>query len=167
MLLKSDKDLKIKCHASEFELLVPANNKNVAIGAINAGADAVYIGCSKYGARLQAGNSIEDIIELVEYAHKYRVKVYVTLNTILKDSELQDVQALIWKLYKIKVDGIIIQDMGILECNLPPVPIIASTQCHNNTLEKIILFSFNKSFNKISFFTLRLFIVLPVSSIIL
>ncbi len=137
MLLKSDKDLKIKCHASEFELLVPANNKNIAIGAINAGADAVYIGCSKYGARLQAGNSIEDIIELVEYAHKYRVKVYVTLNTILKDSELQDVQALIWKLYKIKVDGIIIQDMGILECNLPPVPIIASTQCHNNTLEKI------------------------------
>ena len=83
MLLKSNRDLKIKCQASEFELLVPANNKIVAIAAINAGADAVYMGFSKYGARFQAGNSLEDIVEVVEYAHKYRVKVYITVNTIL------------------------------------------------------------------------------------
>lgn len=137
MFLKLNRDLKIKCPASEFELLVPANNKNVAISAINAGADAVYIGCSKYGARIQAGNPIEDIIEVIQYAHKYRVRVYITLNTILKDDELKETEKLIWKLYNIKADGIIIQDMGILECNLPPIPIIASTQCHNDTLEKI------------------------------
>lgn len=137
MFLRLNRDLKTKCPASDFELLVPANNKNVAISAINAGADAVYIGYSKYGARVQAGNSIEDIIEVVEYAHKYRVKVYITLNTILKNDELQETEKLIWKLYNIKVDGVIIQDMGILECNLPPIPIIASTQCNNDTLEKI------------------------------
>lgn len=137
MLLKSNRDLKIKCQASEFELLVPANNKIVAIAAINAGADAVYMGFSKYGARFQAGNSLEDIVEVVEYAHKYRVKVYITVNTILKNEELRDIEKLLWKLYFIKADGIIIQDMGILECKLPPIPIIASTQCHNETLEKI------------------------------
>lgn len=135
--MKSDKDLKIGLKASEFELLVPANNKNIAIKAIKAGADAVYIGYSRFGARVQAGNSMEDIIELVEFAHQYRVKVYITLNTILKNEELQRVEKLIWRLYAVKVDGIIIQDMGILECKLPPIPIIASTQCHNNTLEKI------------------------------
>lgn len=137
ILLKSDKDLKIGLKASEFELLVPANNKDIAIKAIKAGADAVYIGYSRFGARVQAGNSMEDIIELVEFAHQYRVKVYITLNTILKNEELKKVEKLIWHFYTIKIDGIIIQDMGILECNLPPIPIIASTQCHNNTLEKV------------------------------
>ena len=137
MLLKSDKDLKINWQKSEFELLVPANNKNIAIKAIDAGADAVYIGYAMYSARIQAGNSLEDIIDVVEYAHKYNVKIYITINTILTDKELQKVEKLIWKLFYIKVDGIIIQDMGILECNLPPIPIIASTQCHNNTIEKI------------------------------
>lgn len=137
MYLKLDRDLKTKCQASEFELLAPANNKEVAIGAINAGADAVYIGYSKYGARLQAGNSLDDIIDVVDYAHKYRVKVYITLNTILNNDEINLIENLIWKLYSVGVDGIIIQDMGILECNLPPIQIIASTQCHNNTLDKI------------------------------
>lgn len=137
MRLKSDRDLKIKWQTSEYELLVPANNKDIAIKAIKAGADAVYIGYIKYGARIQAGNSLEDIIELIDFAHKYRVKIYVTINTILKNEELKETEKLIWKLYKVRVDGIIIQDMGILECNLPPIPIIASTQCHNNTLEKI------------------------------
>ncbi len=137
MLLKSDKDLKTDWKTSEYELLVPANNKNIAIKAIDAGADAVYIGYAMYSARIQAGNSLEDIIEVVEYAHKFNVKIYITINTILTDKELQKVEKLIWKLYYIKVDGIIIQDMGILECNLPPIPIIASTQCHNNTIEKI------------------------------
>ncbi len=137
MRLKSDKDLRTDLKASEFELLVPANNKNIAIKAIKAGADAVYIGYSRFGARVQAGNSMEDIIELVEFAHQYRVKVYITLNTILKNEEIKKVEKLIWHFYTIKVDGIIIQDMGILECKLPPIPIIASTQCHNNTVEKV------------------------------
>lgn len=135
--MKSNRDLKTKCQTSEFELLVPANNKEVAIRAINAGADAVYIGYSKYGARLQAGNTLEDIIELIDYAHKFRVKIYITLNTILKDEELKETEKLLWKFYNAKADGVIIQDMGILECNLPPIPLIASTQCHNNTLAKI------------------------------
>ncbi len=137
MYLKSDKELKTELQTAAFELLVPANNKEVAIQAIKAGADAVYIGYSKYGARAQAGNVLSDLIDIVEFAHIYRVKVYITLNTILRNDELESIEKLIWKLYYIKVDGIIIQDMGILECNLPPIPVIASTQCHNNTLEKI------------------------------
>ncbi len=137
MLLKSDKDSKTNWKTSEFELLVPANNKDIAIKAINAGADAVYIGYLKYGARVQAGNSIEDIINLIEYAHRYRVKIYVTLNTIIKDSEFEKIEKLIWHLYTAGADGIIIQDMGILKCNLPPIPLIASTQCNNNSVEKI------------------------------
>lgn len=137
MLLKSDKELRTELKASEFELLVPANNKDIAIKAIKAGADAVYIGYSRFGARVQAGNSIADLIELIEFAHKFRVKVYITLNTILKNDEIKKVEKLIWHLYAIKADGIIIQDMGILELSLPPIPIIASTQCHNNTLVKI------------------------------
>ncbi len=137
MRLKSDKGLRTRLHTAEFELLVPANNKDIAIKAIKAGADAVYIGYSKYGARIQAGNSIENLIELIEFAHSYRAKVYITLNTILKDNEIKDIEKLIHRLYYIKADGIIIQDMGILECDLPPIPVIASTQCHNNTLEKI------------------------------
>lgn len=137
MLLKSDKDLKTGLKASEFELLVPANNKNIAIKAIKAGADAVYIGYTKFGARVQAGNSMEDLIELIEFAHQYRAKVYITLNTIVRNEELSRIEKLIWHLYTIKADGIIIQDMGLLKCKLPPIPIIASTQCHNNTLEKV------------------------------
>jgi len=137
MSLKSDRELKTNLKAGLFELLVPANNKQTAITAINAGADAVYIGYSKYGARVNAGNSIEDLIEVINYAHIYRVKVYITLNTILNDNEIKKIEKLIWKFYKIKADGIIIQDMGILKCNLPPIPLIASTQCHNNTIEKI------------------------------
>ena len=137
MLLKSDRELKTELKSSKYELLVPANNINIAIKAIKAGADAVYIGYSKYGARVQAGNSLEDLIYLIEFAHQYRVKIYITLNTIVKDSEIQKLEKLIWHLYTIKADGIIIQDMGILKLNLPPIPIIASTQCHNNTLEKI------------------------------
>ncbi|MCD7740456.1 MAG: U32 family peptidase, partial [Candidatus Gastranaerophilales bacterium] len=137
MRLKSDRELKIELQTAEFELLVPANNKDIAIKAIKAGADAVYIGYSKFGARIQAGNTIEDLIELIEFAHIYRAKVYITLNTILKNDEIKSIEKLIRRLYYIKADGIIIQDMGILECHLPPIPLIASTQCHNNTLEKI------------------------------
>ena len=135
--MKSNRELRTGLKATAYELLAPANNKQTAKRAILAGADAVYIGYSKFGARAQAGNSLEDIIETVEFAHTYRVKVYITLNTILKDEELNKIEKLIWRLYEIKVDGIIIQDMGILELNLPPIPIIASTQCNNNSVDRI------------------------------
>ncbi len=121
----------------EIELLAPAKDKQTAISAINAGADAVYIGYSKFGARKQAGNSIEDIAEVIEYAHVYRAKVYVTLNTIYTDDELKEVVEVIHKLYEIGTDAVIVQDMGILNSNLPPIKIFASTQCHNNNVEKI------------------------------
>lgn len=121
----------------KIELLAPAKDKQTAISAINAGADAVYIGFLKFGARKQAGNSLDDIKELVEYANIFRVKIYVTLNTIYKNEEIEEVVKTIYNLYEIGVSGVIIQDMGILEYKLPPIKIFASTQCHNNTLEKI------------------------------
>ena len=121
----------------KIELLAPAKDKNTAISAINAGADAVYIGFSKFGARAAAGNSLEDIANVVEYANIYRVSVYVTLNTIYTDEELPEVIKIIYKLYDIGVSAIIIQDMGILNSKLPPIRIFASTQCHNNSLEKV------------------------------
>ncbi len=121
----------------KIELLAPAKDKTTAIAAINAGADAVYIGFLKFGARKQAGNSIEDIKELVEYANVYRAKIYVTLNTIYKNEEIKEVVKTVYDLYDIGVSGIIVQDMGILEHKLPPIKIFASTQCHNNTLEKV------------------------------
>ncbi len=135
--MKSDRELRTDLRTSVYELLAPANNKQTAKKAILAGADAVYIGYNLYGARAQAGNSFEDIIEVIEFAHIYRAKVYITLNTILKDEELNSIEKLIHQLYEIKADGIIIQDMGILELNLPPIPIIASTQCHNYTVDRI------------------------------
>ena len=85
--MKSDRELRTDLRTSVYELLAPANNKQTAKKAILAGADAVYIGYSLYGARAQAGNSFEDIIEVIEYAHIYRAKVYITLNTILKDED--------------------------------------------------------------------------------
>jgi len=122
---------------TKLELLAPAKNLKVGIAAVNAGADAVYIGAPKFGARANVGNSLEDIKRLVEYAHDFRVKIYVTINTILYDNELKEVRDLIWELDKIKVDGIIFQDMGILEMDLPPISLIASTQCDNYSLERI------------------------------
>lgn len=121
----------------EIELLAPAKDKQCAITAINSGADAVYIGYQKFGARKQAGNSLDDIREVVEYADKYRAKVHVTLNTIYKDDEIQDVVKVINELYKIGVSAVIIQDMGLLEFDLPPICLHASTQCNNDSLEKV------------------------------
>ncbi|MFZ3054521.1 MAG: U32 family peptidase [Minisyncoccales bacterium] len=121
----------------KLELLAPAKDLKVGMAAINAGADAVYIGGPKFGARSAVGNSLKDIEELVEYAHQFLVKVYVTINTILYDKELDEAKDLIWKLYDLGVDGIIIQDMGILEMDLPPIPLIASTQMDNYSLERI------------------------------
>lgn len=121
----------------KIELLAPAKNKDAAIIAINYGADAVYMGADFFGARAKAANSIEDIEEVVLYAHKFGVRVYTTVNTILDDEELERAVELIYKLYEIGVDAIIIQDVGLLGRKIPPLPIFASTQCHNDSLEKI------------------------------
>lgn len=128
---------KIVMAKKKLELLAPAKNLEVGCAAIDAGADAVYIGAPKFGARLAAGNSLEDIEQLVKYAHFFRAKVYLVLNTILFDSELEEAQKLIWDAWNIGVDAIIVQDMGILEMDLPPVPLFASTQTNNQTPEKV------------------------------
>lgn len=122
---------------SGIELLAPAKNLQYGIAAIDCGADAVYIGSSSFGARANAGNSLQDIEELIKYAHLYNAKVYVTINTILDDEQIQDAKILIDELYRIKADAIIIQDVGLLELDLPPIPIHASTQCFINTVEKV------------------------------
>ncbi|MBR1680850.1 U32 family peptidase [bacterium] len=128
----------------KIELLAPAKNKECAVTAINYGADAVYIGANSFGARQNASNNIEDIKEIVEYAHKFYVKIYCTVNTILDDNEILQAAKLSENLYKIGVDGIIIQDMGILELaiqgKLPPIPLYASTQCDNRNLDKVKFF---------------------------
>lgn len=122
---------------NRIELLSPAKNCEIGIEAINHGADAVYIGPPKFGARASASNSFEDIEKLVSYAHLFNAKVYVTLNTIFKDSELDEVRKLIFNLYNIGVDALIIQDMSILEMDIPPIHLHASTQCDIRTLEKV------------------------------
>lgn len=121
----------------KIELLAPAKNCEIGKAAILHGADAVYIGAPKFGARHAAENSLEDIEELVNFAHLYDARVHVTLNTILYDDELQDVQDMIWDLYEIGVDVLIIQDMGLLKLNLPAIEMHASTQCDNRGVDKI------------------------------
>ena len=121
----------------KIELLAPAKNLECGIAAIDHGADAVYIGAPRFGARAAAGNSLDDIAELVKYAHLYNVRIYVTLNTILKDEELKDTEKIIWDLYQIGVDALIVQDMGLLSQNLPPIPLHASTQMDNRNPEKV------------------------------
>ena len=100
-------------------------------------ADAVYIGAPKFGARAAAVNSLEDIAALVEHAHLYNVRIYVTVNTILKEEELKETERMIWELYRIGVDALIVQDMGITRLNLPPIPLHGSTQMDNRTPEKV------------------------------
>ena len=120
-----------------IELLSPAKDLNCGIEAINHGADAVYIGAPKFGARSAAGNSVDDIRELCEYAHLYGARIYVTLNTILKEDELEEAERMIWDLWRVGTDALIIQDMGITRLNLPPIPLHASTQTDNRTPEKV------------------------------
>ena len=120
-----------------IELLAPAKNLECGIEAINHGADAVYIGAPRFGARAAAGNSIDDIKALVDYAHIYNVRIYVTVNTILHDDELPETEKMIWELYRAGVDALIIQDMGITHLNLPPIALHASTQMDNRTPEKV------------------------------
>ena len=124
----------------KVELLAPAKNLECAVSAINYGADAVYIGASSFGARQNACNNLEDIKTLVDYAHKFYVKVFCTVNTILDDKEILNAKELIENLYEIGVDAIIIQDLGLLKLDLPPIPLHASTQCDNRTLEKVKFF---------------------------
>ena len=115
----------------KIEILSPAKNLIQGIAAINAGADAVYIGAPQFGARTNATNSIEDIEELVKYAHLFKAQVFVVVNTILYDNELEDCKNLIHQLYAIGVDALIVQDMAIMEMDLPPIVIHASTQANN------------------------------------
>ncbi|WP_461638970.1 peptidase U32 family protein [Labilibaculum euxinus] len=121
----------------QIELLAPAKNLETGMAAINYGADAIYIGAPKFGARSAAGNTLEDIGELIKYAHKYWAKVFITMNTILYDHELREAEKLIHKLYKLGADALIVQDMGVLEMNLPPIELHASTQTHNYDIDRI------------------------------
>lgn len=121
----------------KIELLAPAKNLACGLAAVDHGADAVYIGAPRFGARAAAGNSTDDIARLVEYAHIYNVRVYVTVNTILRDEELKDTEQLIGELWRMNVDALIVQDMGILRLDIPPIPLHASTQMDNRTPEKV------------------------------
>ena len=122
----------------KIELLAPAKNLECGIEAINHGADAVYIGAPKFGARAAAVNSLEDIEALVQYAHLYNARIYVTVNTILKEEELKETERMIWELYRIGVDALIVQDMGITRLNLPPIPLHGSTQMDNLRRRKYV-----------------------------
>lgn len=121
----------------QIELLSPAKDLETAKQVILHGADAVYIGAPKFGARAAASNTLEDIAELVAFAHQYYVRIYVALNTLIYEDELPEVERMIWKLWEIGVDALIVQDMGITKLNLPPIPLHASTQCDNRTPEKV------------------------------
>jgi 23S rRNA 5-hydroxycytidine C2501 synthase len=121
----------------KVEILAPAKNLMQGMLAINAGADAVYIGAPNYGARSNATNPIEDIAELVQYAHLFKAQVFVVINTILYDNELDDCQKLIHELYNIGVDALIVQDMAIFEMDLPPIVLHASTQANNRDPEQV------------------------------
>jgi putative protease len=121
----------------KIEILAPAKNLLQGMLAINSGADAVYIGAPNYGARSNATNSIEDIAELVKYAHLFKAQVFVVINTILYDKELEDCQQLIHQLYHIGVDALIVQDMAIFEMDLPPIVLHASTQANNRDPKQV------------------------------
>jgi putative protease len=121
----------------KVEILAPAKNLLQGMAAINAGADAVYIGAHLFGARSNATNSVGDIAELVQYAHLFKAKVFVVVNTILYDNEIEACQKLIHELYHIGVDALIVQDMAIMEMDLPPIVIHASTQANNRTPEHV------------------------------
>lgn len=118
-------------------MLAPAKDLLCGIEAVNHGADAVYIGAPKFSARAAAGNSLEDIRRLCDYAHLYDVRIYIALNTILKEEELKETELLIRQLYDAGADALIIQDMGITRLDIPPIPLHASTQTDNRTIEKV------------------------------
>ncbi|PXY42974.1 peptidase U32 family protein [Flavobacterium hydrophilum] len=121
----------------KIEILAPARDLIGGMAAINSGADAVYIGAPQFGARSNANNSIEDVAALVKYAHLFNAQVFVVMNTILYDNELETCRSMIWELYDIGVDALIIQDMAIMEMDLPPIVLHASTQANNRDADKI------------------------------
>lgn len=121
----------------QLELLAPAKNLQCGIAAIDNGADAVYIGPERFGARVAAANSIDDIRQLCQYAHNFQAKVYATVNTIVYDDELEDTQRMLWSLYEAGVDAVLVQDMGLLSMKRPPLPLHASTQTDNRTADKV------------------------------
>lgn len=121
----------------KIELLAPAKNLECGLAAINHGADAVYIGAPMFGARAAAGNSLADIETLAKYAHRFRTKVLVALNTILTDAQLAQAEKLIRQIYETGADALIVQDMGILKLDIPPIALHASTQTDNRTVEKV------------------------------
>ena len=119
-----------------IELLSPARDAATAISAITHGADAVYMGPERFGARASAGNTLADLARVAEFAHRYDARLYATVNTILMDHELAGAERLIRNLYHIGVDALIVQDMGILRLDIPPIALHASTQCDTRTPEK-------------------------------
>ncbi|HEY5762501.1 MAG TPA: U32 family peptidase [Rhodocyclaceae bacterium] len=120
-----------------LELLAPARNAEIGIAAIDHGADAVYIGGPGFGARSGADNTMSDIARLVEHAHRYHARVYLTLNTILRDDELEPARQLAWDAWNAGVDALIVQDMGLLDLELPPIALHASTQMDNRSPAKV------------------------------
>ncbi|WP_346842460.1 U32 family peptidase [Metapseudomonas otitidis] len=119
-----------------LELLSPARDVHIAREAILHGADAVYIGGPSFGARHNACNEVADIAQLVEFAHRFHARVFVTINTILHDDELEPARALIHQLYDAGVDALIVQDMGVMDLDIPPIELHASTQTDIRTLER-------------------------------
>ena len=120
----------------QLELLSPARNADIGIEAVNHGADAVYIGGPVFVARPPAGNETRDLERLVQHAHRFGSRIFITLNTILRDDELEGARKMAWDMYHIGADALIIQDMGLLELDLPPIQLHASTQNDIRTPEK-------------------------------
>ncbi|MCQ2344652.1 MAG: U32 family peptidase [Paludibacteraceae bacterium] len=125
------------CYVKEVELLAPAKNYEIGIEAVKHGADAVYIGAERFGARAAAGNSVEDIARLVAFAHKYCARVFVTVNTLMDERERLEARELIVRLYEVGVDAVIIQDTRLTLMDLPPIELHASTQCDIRTKERV------------------------------
>ncbi|HPT56079.1 MAG TPA: peptidase U32 family protein, partial [Casimicrobium sp.] len=121
---------------NHLELLSPARDAEIGRQAVLHGADAVYIGGPSFGARSKADNSVADIAALASFAHRYGSRIFVTVNTILHDNELESARRYIHELYDAGVDALIVQDMGILELDIPPIALHASTQCDIRTVEK-------------------------------
>ena len=124
-------------HSTPLELLAPAKNADFGIAAIDHGADAVYIGGPSFGARAAAGNTVADIERLASHAHTFHAQVFVALNTILRDEELEPARQLAWDCYHAGADALIVQDMGLLEMDLPPIELHASTQTDNRSVDKV------------------------------
>ena len=122
--------------ASTLELLAPAKNAEIGIEAIRHGADAVYIGGPAFGARHGAGNTVQDIERLTAFAHRFHARIFITLNTIFRDDEIEEARRLAWQMYEAGADALIVQDMGLLETDLPPLELHASTQTDIRTPQR-------------------------------